>query len=141
MGPFSVVYRSLITRGYQMAQAIVIRVGDEAFEAQLNDGVTGKAIFDALPIRAEAQRWGGEIYFSVPVGCELEADSRDELEAGELAYWPPGKAFCIFFGPTPASQGDDIRAASAVNIVGKLEGDFSALWNVPEGAQVRIERV
>ena len=124
-----------------MGQAIVIRAGDEVFQAQLNDDVTAKAIFDALPIRAEAQRWGGEIYFSIPVSCELEAGSRDVLEVGELAYWPPGRAFCIFFGPTPASQGDDIRAASAVNIVGRLEGDFSALWNVPDGAQVSIERV
>lgn len=124
-----------------MGQAIIIRVGDDVFQAQLNDDVTGKAIFDALPIRAEAQRWGGEIYFSIPVSCELEAGSRDVLEAGELAYWPPGKAFCIFFGPTPASQGNDIRAASAVNIVGGLEGDFSALWDVPDGAQVSIERV
>ncbi len=124
-----------------MGQAIVIRAGDDVFQAQLNDDVTGKAIFDALPIRAAAQRWGGEIYFSIPVSCELEAGSRDVLEAGELAYWPPGKAFCIFFGPTPASQGDDIRAASAVNIVGRLKGDFSALWDVPDGAQVSIERV
>ncbi len=124
-----------------MGQAIVIRAGDHVLQAQLNDGVTGKAIFDALPIRAEAQRWGGEIYFSIPVGCELEIGSRDVLEAGELAYWPPGKAFCIFFGPTPASQGDDIRAASAVNIVGRLEGDFSALRDVPDGAEVRIEGV
>ena len=124
-----------------MGQAIVIRAGDEVFQAQLNDGVTGKAIFDALPIRAEAQRWGGEIYFSIPVNCELEAGSRDVLEAGELAYWPPGRAFCIFFGPTPASQGDDIRAASAVNIVGSLDGDFAALWDVPGGAHVSIEGV
>lgn len=124
-----------------MGQAIIIRAGDDVFQAQLNDDVTGKAIFDALPIRAEAQRWGGEIYFSIPVSCELEAGSRDVLEAGELAYWPPGKAFCIFFGPTPASQGNDIRAASAVNIVGGLEGDLSALWDVPDGAQVSIERV
>ena len=124
-----------------MGQAIVIRVGDEVFEAQLNDDVTGKAISDALPIRAEAQRWGGEIYFDIPVGCELEAGSRDVLEAGELAYWPPGRALCISFGPTPASQGDDIRAASAVNIVGRLEGNFSALWGVPDGANVSIERV
>ncbi len=124
-----------------MGQAIVIRAGDHILQAQLNDGVTGKAIYDALPIRAQAQRWGGEIYFSIPVGCELEGNSRDVLEAGELAYWPPGRAFCIFFGPTPASQGDDIRAASAVNIVGRLDGDFSALWNVPDGARMSIESV
>ncbi|MHC4704315.1 MAG: cyclophilin-like fold protein, partial [Planctomycetota bacterium] len=75
-----------------MGQAIVIRAGDHILQAQLNDGVTGKAIYDALPIRAQAQRWGGEIYFSIPASCELETGSREVLEVGELAYWPPGRA-------------------------------------------------
>jgi len=111
--------------------------------------VTGKAIYGALPIRAKGQRWGGEIYFSIPVSCELEEDSREVLEEGELGYWPPGTApstglrasFCIFFGPTPASGGDEIRAASAVNIVGRMKGDLSGLWDVPDGAEVCIEKV
>ncbi len=124
-----------------MPEEIVIKVGGDVFEAELNDSVTGKAIFDALPIRAKAQRWGGEIYFNIPVSCELEEDSRDVLEEGELGYWPPGQAFCIFFGPTPASGGDEIRAASAVNIVGRIKGDLSGFWDVPDGAEVCIERI
>ena len=123
-----------------MPDKVVIKAGDEVVEAEFNDGVTARAILDALAIRGAAQRWGGEIYFSIPVSCELEDDSRDVLEAGELAYWPPGRAFCIFFGPTPASQSNEIRAASPVNIVGKLTGDFSALWDVPDGAPVSIEK-
>jgi len=124
-----------------MGQGIVIRAGGNSFEGELNDSVTGKAIYGALPIRAKAQRWGGEIYFKIPVSCELEEDSRDVLEEGELGYWPPGQAFCIFFGPTPASSGDEIRAASAVNIVGRIKGDLSGLWDVPDGAEVSIERI
>jgi len=123
-----------------MGRAIVIRVGGGEYAAEFNDSATAGAIFDGLPIAAAGQRWGGEIYFNTPVGCELEAGSRDVLAAGELGYWPPGRAFCIFFGPTPASEGDEIRAASAVNIVGKLTGDFSGLWDVPDGAQVTIEK-
>jgi len=123
-----------------MKKAISIHIGNSSFLAELNDSATAGAIFDALPIAASGQRWGGEIYFSIPVGCELEAGSRDVLAAGELGYWPSGQAFCIFFGPTPASEGDEIRAASAVNIVGKLTGDFSALRDVPDGAQVTIEK-
>jgi len=124
-----------------MLQRIVIKASGVAFEAELNDSMTGKAIYGALPIRAKGQRWGGEIYFNIPVSCELEEDSRDVLEEGELGYWPPGTAFCIFFGPTPASGGDEIRAASAVNIVGKMKGDLSGLWDVPDGAEVCIEKV
>ena len=124
-----------------MGQEIVIRAGGNSFEGELNNSMTGKAIYGALPIRAKAQRWGGEIYFSIPVNCELEEDSREVLEEGELGYWPPGTAFCIFFGPTPASGGDEIRAASAVNIVGRIKADPSGLWDVPDGAEVCIEKV
>jgi hypothetical protein len=124
-----------------MGQEIAIKAGGSVFEAELNNSVTGKAIFDALPIRAKAQRWGGEIYFSIGVSCELEENSRDVLEEGELGYWPPGTAFCIFFGPTPVSDGDEIRAASAVNIIGRMKGDWSGLWDVPHGAEVCIEKV
>ena len=124
-----------------MGQGIVIMVEGNSFEAELDDSMTGKAIYGALPIRAKGQRWGGEIYFDIPVSCELEEDSREVLEEGELGYWPPGQAFCIFFGPTPASGGDEIRAASAVNIVGRMKGDLSGLWDVPDGAEVCIERI
>jgi len=109
-------------------------------DAELNESRTAKAIAEALPIQAKAQRWGGEIYFSIPVSCELQADSREVIEAGELGYWPPGTAFCIFFGPTPASQGDEIRAASAVNVVGKMKGDWSELWDVPDEADVCVQK-
>ena len=121
-----------------MSEQIIIRAGDQIVEAELNESPTAKAIYNALEIRGNAQCWGGEIYFSISVSCDLEEDSRDVLEAGELAYWPPGNAFCIFFGPTPASDGNEIRAASKVNIVGKLTGDFSCLWHVPDGAPVTI---
>jgi len=131
-----------------MGQGIVIKVEGNSFEGELNDSMTGKAIYGALPIRAKAQRWGGEIYFSIGVSCELEENSREVLEEGELGYWPTGTApstglrasFCIFFGPTPASGGDEIRAASAVNIVGRIKGDLSGLWDVPDGAEVCIEK-
>ena len=123
-----------------MPEKVIIKADDETVEAELNDSSTARAIIDALDIHGSAQRWGGEIYFSIPVRCELEDGSREVLEAGELAYWPPGKAFCIFFGPTPASQGDEIRAASSVNVVGKITGDFSSLWDVPDGAPVTIRK-
>jgi len=123
-----------------MAQQIIIKAGNIVVEAELNDSRTAKAIAKALPIYAKVQRWGGEIYFRIPVSCELQADSREMMEAGELGYWPPGTAFCIFFGPTPASQDDEIRAASAVNVVGRIKGDWPELWDVPDGADVCVEK-
>ena len=122
-----------------MPQKIEIIACNVQVEAELNGSPTAKSIMSTLPIEASAQRWGGEIYFSIEVEAVLEEDSRDVLEAGELAFWPPGNAFCLFFGPTPASQGNDIRAASAVNIVGKMKGDWSGLWDVPNGGKIIIK--
>ena len=119
---------------------ITITAGDVHIEADLNDSPTAQAIAQALPIEGRAQRWGEEIYFAIPVDAELEPDAREVVQAGELGYWPTGNAFCLFFGPTPASHGDEIRAASAVNIVGQIHDDLAPLSDVPQGATVRIEK-
>jgi hypothetical protein len=124
-----------------LAQKIKITAGSLSLEAELFDTPTANAIADALPITERANRWGEEIYFAIPVNADLEADSRDVLEAGELGFWPTGNAFCIFFGPTPASKAGEIRAASNVNIIGKIQGDLSELTNMPSGAQVTIEAI
>ena len=124
-----------------MSQRIKITAGKVSVEAELNDNPTAKAIAETLPIKASAQRWGGEIYFTIPVEAGLEPDGREVLEAGELGFWPTGSAFCMFFGTTPASAGDEIRAASAVNILGKMEGDLSKLYDVASGEEVLIEKI
>lgn len=118
---------------------IKITAGGLEFEAELNDSPTAGAIALALPVSARANLWGEEIYFRIPLKHGLEAGARDVLEAGELGYWPSGNAFCIFFGPTPASRGGEIRAASAVNIIGRINGELSSLREVPDGAEVTIE--
>ncbi len=121
-----------------MTRRITITAGKTRFQAQLNDTATALAIMEALPIEARASRWGGEIYFAIPVEAGLETGAREVVQAGELGFWPPGSAFCIFFGRTPASEGEKIRAASAVNIVGRIEGKLDELWNVPDGAKISI---
>jgi hypothetical protein len=108
--------------------------------AILNTSHTADAIWQVLPITGRVSRWGDEIYFPIPV--ELgEEQAQDVVERGDLGYWPPGRAICIFFGPTPVSQGDEIRPASPVNVFGKLEGDPAAFKAVRSGEQVRITRV
>jgi hypothetical protein len=121
-----------------MTRRITITAGKAQFQAQLNDTATALAILEALPIKAQANRWGGEIYFSIPVEAGIETGAREVVQAGEIGYWPPGSAFCIFFGRTPASAGDEIRAASAVNIVGRIEGKLEDLWNVPDGTKITL---
>ena len=110
-------------------------------EAILNDSPTATKVWDALPIDGRGITWGEEIYFSIPVEAKQEKDAREVVAVGELGYWPPGSAFCIFFGRTPASTDEKPRAASAVNILGRVQGDATAFKAVPSGARVRLERV
>ena len=120
-------------------RAIVIAAGNVAVEAQLNESKTATAIWDVLPIDATGETWGDEIYFDIGLTVGLESP-RDVVAVGDLGYWPPGKAFCIFFGPTPASQGDEIRPASPVNVLGRVDGDATVFKKIRAGAPVRIER-
>ena len=122
-----------------MDRLIRITAGAVSAEARLNDSKTAGAIWDALPIEAKGQTWGDEIYFDIGLSAPPEK-AREVVDVGDLAYWPPGQAFCIFFGPTPASRGDECRAASAVNVVGKIVGDARVFTKVRSGSRVTIER-
>jgi hypothetical protein len=116
-----------------------ITAGAVRVQATLNGSRTAQAIWDALPIDAKAETWGDEVYFSIGLTLGAEAP-RAVVELGDLAYWPPGRAFCIFFGPTPASQGDEIRPDSPVNVVGRVIGDPKVFGSVRAGTRVRLER-
>jgi hypothetical protein len=123
-----------------MPTEIVVIAGDIRLEGYLGDSPTAQALAAALPLMGEANRWGEEIYFPVPVAIELDDDAQAVVQVGDLGYWPTGKAFCIFFGLTPASVPGEIRPASKVNMVGRLTGDPCCLTAVPDGAPVRVER-
>ena len=120
---------------------ITVTAGSVLVTATLNDSSTAEALWDALPLEASANTWGDEIYFRVAVQVDEEDGASDVVDMGALAYWPPGQALCLFFGPTPASRGDEIRAASAVNVIGSIEGDATLLKHVESGAQVVVSRV
>ena len=122
-----------------MSQTIVITAGNVAASARLNDSSTARAIWDALPIEAKGETWGDEIYFDIGLTASAEAP-REVVDVGDLAYWPPGRAFCIFFGPTPVSRNGECRPASAVNVVGKIMGDARIFDKVRAGTRVTIER-
>ena len=122
-----------------MGEKIRIAAGNVSVEATLNDSVTAKVIRTRLPIEAAAETWGDEIYFSIGVGIEPE-DPQATVEMGDLGYWPPGTALCIFFGPTPMSSGDEIRPASPVNVFGNIDGDATVFKAVKSGETVTIAK-
>ena len=123
-----------------MAGKIRITAGEVSLEADLSEAPTAALLWEKLPIEGRANLWGEEIYFEIPLEAPSEPGAREEMEVGEIAYWPPGKAFCIFFGPTPASSGGAPRAASPVNPLGRISGDAKALLSVPQGANISIMR-
>ena len=120
---------------------ISISAAEVSVAAALNDGHSADLLWDALPLEASANTWGDEIYFRIAVEAGEEDGASDVVEMGAVAYWPPGQALCLFFGRTPASRGDEIRAASAVNVMGVMEGDATVLKQVRSGARVVVERL
>ena len=118
---------------------IRIKAGSVELVAELNDTQTSQFMWQALPIKGVVQTWGDEVYFAVPLTIAQE-NSQDTVEVGDLGYWAPGKAFCIFFGPTPASKGDEIRPASPVNVFGRITGDATAFGMVAAGTEINVER-
>jgi len=120
-----------------MSTTITIEAGAVSARAELNDTPCAARIADALPIEAVVSTWGEEIYFDIGIACELEDDAREDVAVGEIGYWPAGRAFCIFFGPTPASDpGGPPRAASSVNVIGHILGDAAAFKAVRNGEKV-----
>ncbi|NMB41481.1 MAG: hypothetical protein GX996_06040 [Firmicutes bacterium] len=109
-------------------------------EAELYETATAQKVLAALPVEGTGSTWGEEIYFPSSIEDTLN-NPKEVLEPGEIAYWPPMKAICIFFGPTPASHGQEIRAAGPVNVFGKVKGNLSALKNLKEPVSVVLENV
>jgi hypothetical protein len=122
-----------------MGKKIRIIAGALEAEAELNDTRTAQAIWETLPIKGRVNLWGDEIYFSIPFSLEPEL-GQELVSLGDLGYWPDGNAFCIFFGPTPVSQGDEIRPASPVTVFGKVIGDATAFKKIAEGMKITIRR-
>lgn len=118
---------------------IKIMIGDLSIEGELNDSPTAKKVAEALPITTSFNTWGDEIYFVIPVDAELDDTAREEVEIGDIGYWPTGNAFCIFFGQTPISEPGKIVPASAVNVIGKVIGDATRFKEVMHEREVILE--
>ncbi len=123
-----------------MQRCIRITIEKLNLIAELEQTPSADALWDALPLSAQAHRWGDELYFNVPFQAPLENNACEVVQEGDLAYWPDGPALCLFFGPTPVSRPGEIRAAAAINICGRIRNESSVLRQVTDKALVALTR-
>ena len=121
-----------------MGRSIRIVSKGVVVEGKLNDSKTASEIEKLIPLVGRARTWGDEIYFPIPLDREIE-NGKETVVKGDIGYWPPGRALCLFFGPTPMSAPGEIRPAGPVSVVGGMSGDLSALKNVKDGDDVKVE--
>ena len=100
---------------------------------------TSKQLLAALPCEGEANTWGDEVYFAIPLKAALEADARQVVEPGTVCFWVPGHALALPFGPTPISKGGECRLANPCNVLGQIDGDPRELAKVRQGMTIRVE--
>lgn len=122
-----------------MPKPIQILVGDKHFEAELDDTACAQSIAEAMPIQGIANIWGDEIYFDIGLDSALDDTARATVSLGDIGFWPSGQAICLFYGPTPISGPDEIRPASAVNIVGRILSPLEPLKQSRDGDPVVIQ--
>ena len=123
-----------------MMRKIVMRIGEIEIRAELFETPTADAIWKSLPFDSKANTWGDEVYFATPVNVKREPDAKDVVETGELAFWVEGNSIAIGFGPTPISQGSEIRLAAPTNIWGRALDDVRQLGSVRDGVTISVVR-
>ena len=122
-----------------MSREILITINEHKIKAHLKNTATADAIYASLPFESSAQTWGDEVYFSTPVSNQiLENDAKDVVEFGELAFWVEGNCIAIGFGPTPISNGNEIRLAARTNIWAETDYDLTTLKNVRKGNAIQV---
>lgn len=124
-----------------MTRKILIEADNIQVEAELNDSITADKVYDSLPLSGVGNLWGEEVYFTTDVHSILDDTSKLIVELGDVGYWPPSKAICVFYGKTPYSTDTEIRAASAVNIIGKVTSGLKRLKGLADQCQINISEL
>lgn len=124
-----------------MNRNILIKLDDIQIKAELNESITADKILDSLPIESVGNLWGEEVYFRTDIVSQIDETAKVAVEIGDIAFWPPSNAICIFYGKTPVSTETEIKPASAVNIIGKVISDIECLKQLKDGAEIKVTRL
>lgn len=124
-----------------MDRKITIKAGIIRLDAVLRDSAITDAVWQSLPYEVQGSTWGDELYFTIPEQINVPLENPQDVgEVGDIGYWPPGNAFCIFYGPTPMSTDESPRPASPVTVFGRILGDATTLRDIRPGATISVEK-
>lgn len=121
-----------------MAKKILIKIDNITLEGELNDTITSEIIWDNLPLEAVGNLWGDEVYFRTDISIKAKDRPTNTVEIGDIAFWPPETALCIFYGKTPVSTDNEIKPASSVIVVGKVKSNLNLLKNINENCEIKV---
>lgn len=124
-------------------QKLVVKVSEKEFIFQLYDTITTQKLIENVPFNGTTQTWGDEFYFPIPMSSKLDEFCTATPDVGTIAYWPTGRMFCTFYGPTPMSTDNQPVAASEVNLLGYLidKDQIALLKTIQDGENVKVDLV
>ena len=124
---------------------VAIITGFENITIELDDTSspkTCKSVLDSLPFSVNVHLWGEEIYTDESPIVQPEENAKELVELNDVAYWPNGRALCLFFGPTPIGEKGEIKPYSPVNIIGKITNpDKTILSTINEGMKITFDKI
>ncbi|MFH1332267.1 MAG: cyclophilin-like fold protein [archaeon] len=121
--------------------SIVIETEGKRIEVWLNNTQAAKELMEKLPLESTANLWGEEIFFYIKHRLTPSKDAKEEVRVGDFAYWPPGPGLCLFFGKTPASKGDEPRAANPVTVIGQVVSNIEDLKKIKNKDKITVRMV
>jgi hypothetical protein len=121
--------------------SIVIESEGKRIEVWLNESQAAKELVEKLPIESRASLWGEEVYFLIRPRLTPDKNAKEEVRVGDLAFWPPGPGLCLFFGKTPASKGNEPRAANPVTVIGQVVSNIEDLRKIKNKDKIVVRKV
>jgi len=106
---------------------IILELDDTNSPKTVNDFI------EKLPFTVDLNVWGDEIYTSQSPITQPEENAKSPVQLNDVAYWPSGKAICLFYGSTPIGNPGEITPASPVNVLGKIISPDKSLLNNADG--------
>jgi uncharacterized protein len=113
-------------------------------DLELDDTLSPKTVklfLENLPFTVGTNLWGEEVFTDETKIDMDEENAKPIVELYDVAYWPTGKAICLFYGSTPIGGKNEIKPYSPVNIIGKiLNADKKILSELKNGTQITFRK-